>query len=338
MKRFSTKYNTAIVVAGVLFIIWGILGLMDAKNYTFTGYTTDDNWEVIKIEEGGPAEAAGMQLGDVIKSNGGIAVTDTKALRDRDRAQIGEVREFVIDRNGEEVVLQVTFAEMPEKNKTNNTVGFVLGLLFVVLGMYASHKFKSDLSTAFGIFAVCFGFIFLNGPYIASNLLGSIVAIVTGAIFLMAFTSLAYYMLRYPPESAFLQGKNCKLLYAPMVLLFLFIIVLEILQPDASGTLNMVLRLLFGAFIIGYFLIALVTLIKKYMHASAEDRASKGLNMMLLGVIIGIVPILIEFTIITISPKTEVPGSDYLFYTFAAIPIFFTWALYKLRSAKLSDA
>ena len=334
MKNYSSKYISVIVITGVLFIIWGVLGLMDAKNYTYDGYYTDDNWEVIKVEEGSPAEISGLQLGDVIKSTGGIAVTDTKALNNRQRAEIGETREIVVDRNGEELKLQLTYSKMLDKDKTNNTVGFILGLIFILFGMFASNKHKTSLSISFGVFAVCFGFLFMNGPYIASNILSSIIGVISSVVFLFAFTALAIYMLRYPPESSFLSSKNSKLLYIPMLILLLIIIGLEVIQPDRSGTLNMVMRLLFGVFIIGYFLIALVTLIKKYSKASSEEKSSNGLNLMLWGVIIGIVPILIEFTIRTISPATEIPGSDYLWYTFAAMPICFTLALSKLYANK----
>lgn len=334
MENYSSKYNSVILIAGILFIIWGILGLMDAKNYTYAGYNTSDNWEVIKIEEGSPAELSGMQLGDVIKSTGGISVTDTKALNKRQRAEIGETRAIVVDRNGEETTLQLTYIKMIDKDRTNNFIGFVIGLLFIVLGIYANNKHKTALSGAFAVFAVCFGFLFMNGPYIASTALSTFVGVISSAVFLFAFTALAIYMLRYTPESSFLSSKNSKLLYVPMLVLLLIIVVLEVVQPDRSGTLNMVMRLLFGVFIIGYFLIALVTLIKKYSKASSEEKSSNGLNYMLWGVIIGIVPILIEFTIRTISPETEVPGSDYLWYTFAAMPICFTLALNKLYANK----
>jgi hypothetical protein len=336
MTNQASKYGSIIVIAGILFIIWGIFGLMDAKNYTYTGYNTSDNWEVIRIEEGSPAEAAGLQLGDVLKSTGGIAVTDTKARNERPRATIGETRELVVDRNNEEVTLQLTFAEMLDKDRTNNIVGFVIGLLFIILGIYASRKHKSTLSFAFAVFMVCFGFLFMNGPYIASVALSSVVGIISTAVFLFSFTALAIYMLRYPPESSFLRGKYSKLLHVPMLILLAIIIILEIFQPDGSGTLNMVIRLLFGAFIIGYFLIALITLIRKYSRSNSEERNNNGLNLMLIGVIIGIVPILIYFTISTLSPGTELPGNDYVFYTFAAMPICFTMALNKLSKQKQS--
>ncbi len=331
MTNQSTSSNSTILIVGLLFIIWGILGMMDAKNYTYAGYGTDDNWTVNNIEEASPAEIAGFQKGDVIKTTGGIAVTDSKALNNRARAIIGETRAIVVDRNGTEETLELTYSGMTSKNKTNNMVGFIIGLLFIILGLYANHKYKSALSTAFAIFAVCFGFLFTNGPYISSTILGDIVGVIETAVVLFAFTSLAIYMLRYPPESAFLNSKNYKMIYVPMLIILAIIVVLDVFRPDNSGTLNMVMRLLFGVFIIGYFLVAVITLVRKYMAASTEDRKAKGLNMMLIGTVIGLLPILVYFTINTISPGSELPGNDYVFYTFAAIPIFFTMALHQLH-------
>ncbi|PTM02451.1 MAG: hypothetical protein DA407_15190 [Bacteroidetes bacterium] len=332
MSEQISKYGMAINAVAVLFIIWGVLGMMDAKNYTQSGYFTGDNWSVLDVEEGSPAEAAGLQVGDLIKSTGGIEVTDTKALNARERPAIGETREIVVDRNGEEVTLQLTYAALPDDDKTNNMIGFIIGILFVVAGAYANFKHKSDLSTAFAIFSICFGFLFLSGPYLGTGFFSTIINILSTAVVLFSFTALVIYMLKYPPESAFLNGKNRKLIYVPMLVILAIIVVLEITQMDNSATLNTVMRLLFGAFIISYFLIAVITQIRKYNKADATEKSSKGLTLMLIGIIIGIVPILVYFTIGTISPGTDLPGNDYVFFTFAAIPIFFTMALNKLNS------
>jgi len=52
--------------------------------------------------------------------------------------------------------------------------------------------------------------------------------------------------------------------------------------------------------------------------------------MMLVGSLIGLLPILIYFTANTISPGIDLPGNDYVVITFAAIPIFFMLALNQL--------
>jgi hypothetical protein len=332
MTEQNSKYGMAINAVAILFIIWGILGMMDAKNYSQSGYSTGDDWTVLNIDEGSPAEAAGLQVGDVIKSTGGIAVTDTKALNARERPAISETREFVLDRNGEEVTLQLTYTALPDDDKTNNMIGFIIGILFVVAGAYANFKHKSDLSTAFAIFSICFGFLFLRGPYLGTGVSSTLINMLSTAVVLFSFTALVIYMLKYPPESSFLSGKNRKLIYVPMLLILAIIVVLEITQMDNSATLNTAMRLLFGGFIISYFLIAVITQIRKYSKADATEKKSKGLTLMLIGTIIGIVPILVYFTIGTISPGTDLPGNDYVFFTFAAIPIFFTMALNKLNA------
>ncbi|MEH6536625.1 MAG: PDZ domain-containing protein [Psychroserpens sp.] len=332
MSKQISKYGMAINVVAVLFIIWGVLGMMDAKNYTQSGYFTGDDWSILNVEEGSPAEAAGLQVGDLIKSTGGIAVTDTKALNVRERPAIGETREIVLDRNGEEVTLQLTYAALPDDDKTNNMIGFIIGILFVVAGVYANFKHKSDLSAAFAIFSICFGFLFLSGPYLGTGFFSTLINMLSTAVVLFSFTALVIYMLKYPQESAFLSGKNRKLIYVPMLVILAIIVVLEVTQVDNSETLNTVIRLLFGTFIISYFLIAVITQIRKYNKADATEKSSKGLTLMLIGTIIGIVPILVYFTIGTISPGTDLPGNDYVFFTFAAIPIFFTMALNKLNA------
>ena len=312
-------------VAGIVFLIWGVLGLMDAKNYVATGYQSDDNNAIVKVEAGSPAEAAGMQLGDVIKTSGGIDINNNKELSKRDRPAAGDVREFVVDRNGADTTLQLTYTGLSDKDKTLNMVGFIMGLLFVLLGLWANYKHKSTLSYGFAIFSICFGFIFFRGPHIAPGMLDNLINSISTTIVVFSFAFLLGYMLKYPPSS-----KHQKMLYLPALLVALMIWGLNFIQPNGSGMINMVIRLIFGGVIIFYFLSSLITLIRKYMRSSAEDRASNGLNLMLVGAVVGLLPIIIYFTASTLSPGIDLPGNDYVFITFLAIPIFFTMALNKV--------
>jgi hypothetical protein len=325
MENQKSKSPMLLYVAGIVFLIWGVLGLMDAKNYVTAGYQSDDNNAIVRVEAGSPAEAAGMQLGDIIKTSGGIDINNNKELAKRDRPTAGDVREFVVDRNGTDMTVQLTYAGLSEKDKSLNMVAFIMGLLFVLLGLWAYYKHKTALSYGFAIFSLCFGFIFFGGPHIAPGMLENLINSVSTTIVVFSFAFLLAYMLKYPPSS-----KHQKFLYVPAILVALMVWGLNFMQPDGSGTINMVIRLIFGGVIIFYFLSSLITLIRKYMRSSAEDRAANGLNLMLVGAIIGLVPIIIYFTANTLSPGIDLPGNDYVFITFLAIPIFFTMALNKV--------
>ncbi|MGM5469893.1 PDZ domain-containing protein [Flavobacteriaceae bacterium LMO-SS05] len=328
MSDQNTKNSGILKIAAVLFIIWGILGLMDAKNYSYSGYSSDNN-KITQVKEGSPAEAAGMQVGDVMKSYDGISVTDSKAFSKRNRTEIGQTVEIVLDRNGEEQALAVTYTALPDKNSTLNITAFIMGLLFVLLGLYIDQKKKTALSFSFAVFGVLFGFIWFNGPYINPGFLNELVNSINITLVMFAFVALARFILQYPPQSSFLNGGNSRLIYAPAALIVLIVWILNFTQPDSTSTLNVTITMLFFAVIVFYFGLSLVTLISKYSKANAETKKSLGLNHMLLGAVLGLLPFLIVFTITRISPTTIVPGNDYLFLTFAFIPIFFSMALLK---------
>lgn len=327
MTDQPTKYALLLKIGAVLFIIWGILGLMDAKNYSYSGYSTDGNNTITQVRDGSPAEAAGMQVGDVMKSFDGISVTDSKAFSERARTEIGQTVEIVVDRGGEEQALQVTYAELTDKNSTLNLSAFVMGLLFVILGLFVYNKKKTALTFAFAVFAVLFGFIWFNGPNVGPGFMRNLVNSVSVTIIMFAFVALARFILQYPPQSAFLKGGSSRWIYAPAAIIVAVIWILNFLQPDSTSTLNVTINMLFFVVILFYFGLSLIMLISKYSKANAEVRKASGLNYMLLGAVLGLLPFLIYFTIDQISPTTILPGDDYMFLTFAFIPIFFSMAL-----------
>ena len=334
MENQSKKYNTLLLILGVVFIIWGVLGLMDSKNLAYAGYNTDGNNTIIQVKEGSPSEAAGLMVGDIMKSYDGIAVEDSKSFAKRPRTAIGDVVEVVVDRNGEEHTLSITYTELPSKSASLNMVAFIMGLLFIILGLWVHTKKKTALTLSFAVFSVFFGFIWFNGPNIEPGFLDKLVNSIDTTLVMFAVAAMAGFTLRYPPKSSYLDGGSSKWLYAPAAVIVVIIWILNFAQPDSTSTLNTTMRLLFGIIILYYFGMALITLIRKYAKASAEERTSQGLNLMLWGVILGILPFLINFAITRISPSTILPGADYLFITFAFIPIFFALALMKMKKAE----
>jgi hypothetical protein len=245
-------------------------------------------------------------------------------LSKRSRPNIGDKRIYVVDRNGESVSLELTFSELPDTDKSLNNVGFIMGLLFVFIALFMLQKSASSLTKAFTIFVLCFGFIFFDGPYLEPGFLKTLVNCISTSIVLLSFAFMMAYMLEFPP-----QAKIPKFLFIPAFIVIALVCILSAVRPDGSGTFNMILRLIFGVTIIFYFLGSLITLIKKYAGATPEVRSETGLNLMLAGALIGLLPIIIYFTASVISPGIDLPGNDYIFITFLAIPICFAMALNK---------
>ncbi len=327
MSSQNTKNVRILKLATVLFIIWGILGLKDVKNLSYSGYSTDGNNTISKVREGSPSEKANMQVGDIMVSYDGILMSDTKSFSKRDRTKIGDIIEIVVDRNGEEQTLSVTYTELPDMRNNLRIVAFIIALLFIVLGLYVNHKKKTSLSFAFAVFAILFGFIFFNGPYINPGLLKDFVNSTNTTLIMFAFVALARFILQYPPKSTFLNAGNSRWIYAPAAVIVTIIWSLNFLKPDNNSTLNISLNMIFFVIIVFYFGLGFITLIRKYLNTNANERITYKLNYMLLGAVLGLLPFLIYFTINQISPSTVLPGNDYIFVTFAFIPIFFSLAV-----------
>ena len=212
-----------------------------------------------------------------------------------------------------------------------NVISSVVGLLCIFLGVYANNKVKTTLSLIFAVFAIGLGFNFFGDPYFSNDLMSKFISGFISTVILFSFAALANYVLLYPPQSSFLSKKKNQIwFYAPSFGLLVFIWVLIFTQPESSSILNQIIRLLVSIVVGGYFVVALIALILKFAKTKSEERKLYGLNLLLWGAIIGLIPIILVLIIETISPKIILPGADYILYvSFTAIPIFFTMAVLK---------
>ena len=100
---------------------------VNAQNAFRHNLGVDSGAYVVEVAKGGPAEAAGIQVGDVITSIGGTAVTsaDDAILAVRSHNE-GETVPVVVNRDGQEMTLDVTLgsdeALQEQQDKQNQTV------------------------------------------------------------------------------------------------------------------------------------------------------------------------------------------------------------------------
>ncbi|MGB2216232.1 MAG: PDZ domain-containing protein [Flavobacteriaceae bacterium] len=330
MKNVVT--TKTIYVLSSAFFIWGIFGLLDIKNEVYSGFN-QNNFEIVSIEEDSPAARAGLQVGDILLSSDGIAMENYKERDKRPREKVGQERTYVVKRDGVEQTIVLTYAGLPQKNKTNRYISFVIGLLFILLPSVLTANNPSELKVPLGLSMTTFGFLFLNGPYFTNDALRDFVEILGIAIITFALTYLADYLLKYSPESKITTKKGYGLMFAPMLLIVAIVLVLTVIKPDYSASLNGFIQGIFTLFFLGYLATSIITLIRKFVRTEPALRKSHGLDLMLLGVCFSLLPLFILFTINTINPGAEVPGEDYIFFGFALIPITFSVALNRYVKA-----
>jgi hypothetical protein len=323
------RYKATLTVLAGLVLLWGALGVSDIGNQPYSGYNTDGDNNVIQVTTGSPAEAAGLQVGDRIRSVGGVAVEDTRAAFNQPRAEIGEVRTIQVDRDGASMNLDVQYAEQPGDQKVLAYLAILIGLCFLGFGLWAYRGAPGRQTTRLAVLGLLFGLAFLGGPYIASPILRAVVGSVVLFAVLMGFAVLLDHVLNFPKES---DGAGVRAIYAPAIVVGIVPIVFTILRPDATSGVNIFFRLLFGLFLLGYFGLALIVIVKTFSKATLPERAAHGLNLMLFGTLVGLGPLLISSLVGLISPQTVLPGQQYLFLTLILIPITFAMAAIKSAS------
>jgi len=327
----ANKYKTHLTIFGALVAIYGIFGWLDVSNYAQGGWNTDRNNMVTQVLSGSPAEAAGLMAGDQLISLGGIAMSDASAQSRRNRPAIGETWEFVIERDGQEMSLDVTFGEPVPQRKLLSHAGFLVGFCFLVFTLRAYLQRQTPSTAALALAGILFSFVFITGPYFGSFTLRSLANAIETLLVFLGIPSILYFLLVHF-GSGYLGKANAKrMLYAPGLLAGLFLAWRILATPEATDSLNLFSSVFIGAVALFYLITSLVTVYKNYSASSSAERDSKGLNLMLLGTLIGMLPPVVTIVTGIIAPQLVLPGQAFYFLSFVLIPI--TWSIAASKSA-----
>ena len=270
-------------------------------------------------------------MGDLITSNGGISPQDTKKLRRRPRAEIGDTRTYIVQRNNESVSLDITFSGLPTKSILQRYVRGIIGLAFLFFCLRAYLKVQIKSTTLLSVVGLCMGFLFINHPHIASYELGMIYQVIFPFAIFGGMSTMLYFMMVFPTPKAVLERSNAlQLLYAPAVVIGLMGLCAHFLQPDsASGGLSGALLHLFPLGIVGYMGCSVIAMAHSYRIASSSEKTSYGLNFMLVGTVLGLSPFVITIVVRMIEPMAIFPGGDFYMLTFVLLPLSFSLATVK---------
>ena len=317
--------KTPLLVIAAVLVIYGIFGWLDVGNYAQGGWATDPDNTVTQVLSGSPTEAAGLKVGDKIISMGGIAMTDAEALTRRARPEVGETWEFVVERDGATVSLDVTFGEPVAERKFLAHASFLVGFCFIGFTMRAYMQGPSASTQALALAGTLFSLAFLGGPYFENYMLRSINNAVTVVIVWIGVASILNFLLVH------LRSGGNRLLYLPGLAVGLFIAWRILATPEATSGLNNFGNILFGVVAAFYLIGSLVTVYRSFSGATASERESSGLQLMMIGALVGLVPPIVTIVVGVVAPQVVLPGQNFYFLAMIAIPI--TWSMAVLKGS-----
>lgn len=340
------SHRSIFLTAAVLCTILGVFRLFDRGNDPYDGYATDGNNMVIRVDADGPAERAGLRVGDHIRSIDGIAVEDAHARFQQGRPRIGQPATLQIERGGagqsdtppSALSLSFTHAAPPGDFAARNLAGFLIGLCFMVCSLAACFKVPNRNGRVLALAGLSLGATFLGFPYFSSYSMRLLAQAILSLVLVLGFASLFHFMLEFPKPKSFVRRKYALIvIYGPALFITLFLLFLVVVQPPATGALNWWSNLLLGLFLVAYFGGAAVAMVHSYLRATPAERAHYGLHIELAGVVLGILPVTLDVLFRIFNPTVILPGSDFYFLTVVFIPVALVTVVFRQqRGAGLS--
>ena len=94
------RYKVTFIFLTAIVALLEVLGAIDLGNRPYSGFLADDEQSITSVLPDSPAQRAGIQVGDQMKTNAGVDVKNVKALLRLPRANIGETRTYTFERSG----------------------------------------------------------------------------------------------------------------------------------------------------------------------------------------------------------------------------------------------
>jgi hypothetical protein len=329
----ASRYRTPLLVVTVVMLMWGVLGALDVRNQTYSGYATDGNNTITRVTDGGPADAAGLEEGDYIRSIGGIAVEDFGAALRQPRAEIDEARTFEVERDGRTLSVDLSYAALPTSSALVRYGAVLIGFLFLLCGVWAFLTVPTRRTVLLALLGITFAVGFTAGPYFTSAAVRAAIAVIVIVLIGTGLAVLTHFLLVFPEKKRLLERRPMMwIVYGPAAVVAVLALWAIVAQPAATSAFNVFFRALFGLLVVGYFGTSLTALIHSYVTANAGERGANGLNLLLGGAVVGLGPTLVISIVGLLAPQVVVPGAQFLPLGIGVLPV--TFALAAVRGER----
>ncbi len=209
------------------------------------------------------------------------------------------------------------------------------GLAFLILGLMVYLKKPTRLSTMFCSVSLLFAVVLFNNPYFASSVQRRLVGGVLTILLAILFATVLDYCLNFPRTKKIIAAHSWlrQVIYVIVGAFGVMIATIIITTPTMTPVRSVLVSVAFGLILGGYILLSVIAVVHSYIKATTEERSATGLNLMLLGTVIGLGPFLLSILVHSIIRPNmgELPGERFYGITSLAIPIGWAMALMKLK-------
>jgi hypothetical protein len=320
-----------IAVAAACVGVLHVLGAAQVGNEPYRGYRADPAHVVVEVNRNGPAERAGLAIGDRITRIGGVDVRGGQGLDARLRPKIGETQAISVQRDGRAVEVQLRFSGLPAIDAFAYLVSAFTGLSFLALGLWAYFRIPRTSTMLLALVGIGVGSVFVEMPYVdsasARALLecGLIVTTVAG------FAALLHFMLVFPKAKRILARRGILLvLYVPAALVSAGCLLALALGPRGAGGEAALMNTLALLLVLVYFCLAVVAYGHGYMSAARQERSAAGLDFLALSLLLGLAP-MVATAVAIVAPGVVLPGAHHYDVVWVLIP--FALARATIRQA-----
>lgn len=285
------------------------------------------------VVPGGPAERAGMRVGDLIVGINGTEVEGLQAPSDlMRRGKPGEPIKLVIERDGEERMALLVPAKPQSSEVMWDLARAAAALIALFVGSLVLMRRARQLTLVF--FLICLALcLLLFFPYVPPLpvffSLASLTKLLLNAFFPALFV---HFFLLFPYERSVLRRNPMliRLLYGGSLCLFALAltIALDLWPMQLKGITTAVNSILPTAAFAASF-IASVWLFTRAFRSTTVDSIRKKLRVALWGTTIGVVPIVVVMILHAVFPGRHIPADRLAVLALVLVPIGFAYAIVK---------
>ncbi len=306
------------------------VGIAEKPDYGFKVHSL----EIVAVDADGPADRAGMRLGDRVLSVDGVDVEMTfevHAALSGNEAYLPT--RFMVHRGDQTLALTVQPGAPGQRGMIRAYTLWITGLSFLAIGWWVLYK-RND-PVARGFFGLCFVFAFMlldipdhtNHVYMTGKeALRLLMQYVLPAFFLRFFLMFPGSDLATPASR---QAASSRWLLLPGFTLFAVTVAVWIWYPgiEGSGTENAI-AMVTMAYFLAYFGTGLFFFARRALRRDRPIQRTK-LAVVLAGLVAGLVPFLGTMMIAQAVPDRAADPAQYLGLSLVLVPSSFALAIMR---------